>query len=103
MRSSAAMWDIVQRRRRKGIYPVRGGSRDSAWRAMRPRAAIAQAGFALSAVTMYPLTHALGIRSTLVRHRAHRLSSLHRLNHPQSTHGRHGGILVSVHSVLLAR
>jgi hypothetical protein len=38
-----------------------------------------------------------------LRHRTDRFSSQHRFNHAQSTCGRHWGILVGVHSVLLTR
>jgi len=70
---------------------------------MRPRAAIAKPGFAFGAIARNPFTNAHTVDLPALRSRLHRLTRHHRLNHPQSTYWRHWGILVGVHSVLLAR
>ncbi len=84
-------------------HPLRGAPRNSLRRMVRPRTAIAQAGRSLGLISVHPFTHGLAIGSTALGHRSDCFTGQYRFHHAQSTHGRHWGILVGVHSVLLAR
>jgi len=84
-------------------HPLRRAAWNSAWRAMRPRAAIAQAGSFGATPQHHPFANALAVRFTALCHRTDRFAGHNRFNHAESTCCCRWGILVGVHSVLLAR
>ena len=69
---------------------------------MRPRAAVPQTGFAFRAIAPKPLAHRCAVNLEPGGHRSDWLARNYRLNHPQSPNRRHWGILMAVHSILLA-
>src|SRR6266567_2280698 len=84
-------------------HPLRGAPRNGLGRVARPRAAIAKARCSLGLIPGHPFTHGLAVGSTAPRHCWDRFTGQYGLDHAQSTYWRHWGILVGVHSVLLAR
>ena len=72
-------------------------------RMVRPRAEIAKARCSLGPIASYPFAYGLAIGSTALGHRLNGFTGQYGFHHAQSTRGRHWGILVGVHSVLLVR